>query len=422
MKKELDLIDISPKEGCFNYSPKSLELLSNLLLHELKSQDKLPYTNDKQNYELIQDFCIQSLTSRVNQRNGKPIRYSDISKANYQKIVDMVRKQDKVLAEKIDPIKNPQFYNMFLDLYRTVNRPKNLYPPKADNKRFSRSIKRLLENRDLMKRIAILAGISLTIVAGALVYDGKHVNIDEITEDMNGLNSNKKADEIAKLLPPQNRIVKNSPIQYLPSEDPQMVEANDNIKDLYEQEGAKGIVRRYYDLYYSSQERNLTESEINELYAISYIVPQAIPIAKTVEAAIDYCESHNNAPFEIENLDHVYTKTIVDAGEYHGYYVYSMNDGTEYVTHDTQNSIYDSNSTIKNILELYGELQNNPINSQDNINKLHKCTQDSLKDIFGNYVLSPSFFSQIFYSTDGEINKKPYSEKKAEGITNDKER
>ena len=61
MKKELDLIDISPKEGCFNYSPKSLELLSNLLLHELKSQDKLPYTNDKQNYELIQDLCIQSV-------------------------------------------------------------------------------------------------------------------------------------------------------------------------------------------------------------------------------------------------------------------------------------------------------------------------------------------------------------------------
>ena len=141
---------------------------------------------------------------------------------------------------------------MFLDLYRTVNRPKNLYPPKADNKRFSRSIKRLLENRDLMKRIAILAGISLTIVAGALVYDGKHVNINEITENMDELNSNKKADEIAKLLPPQNRIVKKSPIQYLPSEDPQMVDANNNIKDLYEQEGAKGIVRRYYDLYYSS--------------------------------------------------------------------------------------------------------------------------------------------------------------------------
>lgn len=363
--------DIYKNTGCFEFSFESFDLFVSFLYTKLKNNPniKWPSASDRENLGLLREKVIDLVGQKISEGISKQTIHETIIKSNYNDFIPFFESLD-------DELSTPSTQNNMnrLDLYynqfrKLKQHPKEVKLGKTESGKFTKTSKKSIsEYMDILKRLAKIAAIVAGVgIAAYLWHDYSQKTADEYLADLEDTGESKRQAfiDFINLLPEQNRVLRESPIQYFPSEDKEMSDANDNIKELYEQEGARGLLYRYMDLKETASTRNLTDSEINELFALSYAINDAIPLAKCYEAIEDSAKEGKNSMFDISKLDSI-SLDIEKKGPddvYSAFIIYTKKPTSGYnqsIIYDSQDLATSAAKNRKKIAKLYEESKNDP--------------------------------------------------------------
>lgn len=375
LHKGLRYPDIYKNTGCFEFSFESFDLFVSFLYTKLKNNPniKWPSASDRENLGLLREKVIDLIGQKISEGISKQTIHETIIESNYNDFIPFFESLD-------DELSTPSTQNNMnrLDLYynqfrKLKQHPKEVKLGKTESGKYTKTSKKSIsEYIDILKKFAkiaaIVAGVGITAY---LWHDYSQKTTDEYLAELEDTGESKRQAfiDLINLLPEQNRVLRESPIQYFPSEDKEMSDANDNIKELYEQEGARGLLYRYMDLKKTASTRNLTDSEINELFALSYAINDAIPLAKCYEAIEDSAKADKNSMFDISKLDSISLDIEKKEADdvYSAFIIYTKKPTSGYnqfIIYDSQDLAISADKNRKKIAKLHEHSKNDPTTVQ----------------------------------------------------------
>ena len=399
LHKGLRYPDIYKNTGCFEFSFESFDLFVSFLYTKLKNNPniKWPSASDRENLGLLREKVIDLIGQKMSEGISKQTIHETIIESNYNDFIPFFESLDDELSTPSSHTNNMNRLDLYYNQFRKLKQhPKEVKLGKTESGKYTKTSKKSIsEYIDILKKFAKIA----TIVAGVgitayLWHDYSQKTTDEYLAELEDTGESKRQAfiDLINLLPEQNRVLRESPIQYFPSEDKEMSDANDNIKELYEQEGARGLLYRYMDLKETASTRNLTDSEINELFALSYAINDAIPLAKCYEAIEDSAKEGKNSMFDISKLDSISLDIEKKEADdvYSAFIIYTKKTTSGYnqsIIYDPQDLAISADKNRKKIAILYEQSKNDPTTVQ----ALFENTENIVDLVTRNGILSESF-------------------------------
>lgn len=362
----------------FKYSYKIFDLFADITYDEMQkspnSKRLLSFDNKRDNKLLVRELLIEEIGKRMSKDKSKNFSIINLTKYNFEKEIQLFNPGSNIGLKDFD---------IYLNLLRErLKHKQKLTSGKANSKKYTQIPP---EHIDTIKKWAIRASIVLALGMSCIFVKDNNTTTFEEYVDSFGENDTTYKNLVNKL-PKHNDVLNNSLVRYFPTENnEEMNQTNEYVKELYNQEGAKGLLSEYYSLLFASKNRTLTDDEIKSFTAISYALIDAVPKALAYEALYNYCKENSKADFDISEVEYIsFQNKQFDDDSYDAFIVSIKDNSDDLIIYAPDFSIDSANKAREKITDLYNGEKDNP----SLVEKINKTMSDTLNSTLMDYSIT----------------------------------